>query len=366
METTYNLAETVPERPARRVSTPLPAPVSGRLATRCSYEVSYEPDSDAPLADDVLACIRFGSHRVAQDQQGDPRQINIALAQTGSTPVAEVWRSHLPVEHAWADGFGYAHNGEVLFGQVHLTEHEIADLDRATTRAYARIDLLLRAHGYPCWLRMWNFLAQINQGEGDSERYRQFSQGRYHALALKPGFETQLPAATAIGTYDSGMTVYFLAAREPGEQIENPRQVSAFRYPTVYGPKSPSFSRAKLKRWAGDTHLFVSGTASVVGHHSLHPDDALAQLEETWRNLEALLRQAAAQKPTEHFKAAGLKVYLRHAEDWPALLPRVRELFGADVPLLCLAGDICRRDLLIEIEGLFTPSELPLSRRVGA
>ena len=344
---------------------PLRAPNSSTSSTyRCSYRIGYEADSAATLDADVLAWIRFGNGLATQP---DPRQVNIALTQTGTAPVAEVWRSRLPVEHGWADGIGYSHNGEVLFGQLRLEERDIADLNRATTRAYVRIDLLLRRLGYPHWLRMWNFLGQINHGEGDAERYRQFSRGRCHALALKPDFEAQLPAATTIGTQGSGMTVYFLAARESGEQVENPRQVSAFHYPAAYGPRSPSFSRATLKHWTDGIHLFVSGTASVVGHRSLHPGDPLAQLDETHRNFESLLKHAASLKPSAGpFRAAGLKIYIRNNEHLPSLLPRARQLFGEEVPLLCLAGDICRRDLLLEIEGLFTATPLLALRGAAA
>ena len=330
----------------------------------CSYQLSHEPDSDETLDHDVLARIHFGTDlSTAQDA----REVNIALPQTGGAPVAEVWRSRRPVEHGWADGLGYAHNGEVLFGHLRLEEGELTDLIHATAHAYLRIDLLLRRLGYPCWLRMWNFLGHINHGEGDAERYRQFSQGRHEALALKPGFEGRLPAATAIGTQEGGMTVYFLAARDPGAQVENPRQVSAFRYPPTYGPKSPSFSRACLKRWADCSHLFVSGTASVVGHRTLHPGDLLAQLDETHRNFEALLGEASAFEPAAGpFRAAALKVYIRPGHEDPALLPRVRQLFGDRVPLLCLVGDICRRDLLLEIEGLFTATAHSASAQAAA
>lgn len=331
---------------------------------RCSYHVAYEADSNGPLDRDVLANVRFGSHLPAPP---DPRQVNVALPQTGTAPMAEVWRSRLPVEHGWTDGFGYAHNGEVLFGQIRLEEHDIADLHRATTRVYVRIDLLLRRLGYPCWLRVWNLLGRINHGEGDAERYRQFNEGRYHALALKPGFESKLPAASAIGTEDDGLTVYFLAAREHGEQVENPRQLSAFRYPAAYGPRSPSFSRATLKHWADGVHLFVSGTASVVGHESLHPGDPLAQLDETWRNFEALLQRASSLRPLAGpFRAAALKVFVRLKQQAPLLLARARQLFGEEVPLICVTGDICRRDLLVEIEGLYTAAPLPASLRAAA
>ena len=328
---------------------------------RCSYQVAYEAHSDAAIDSDVLARICFGSGLAISP---DARQINIVLPQIGTNTLAEVWRSRLPVQHGWAESCGYAHNGEVLFGHLRLEAHDIADLRGATTDAYERIDLLLRRMDYPYRLRMWNFVSRINDGEGDAERYRQFSQGRHDALALQPGFEPGLPAATAIGTQDSGLTVYFLAAREPGEQVENPRQLSAFHYPAVYGPGSPSFSRATLKHWTDSIHLFVSGTASVVGHASQHPNNALAQLEETYRNFEALLRQAASRKPLAGpFRAAALKIFIRDSESAPRLLPRAQQLFGVNVPLLCLSGDICRADLLIEIEGLFIAAPLPASRQ---
>ena len=323
---------------------------------RCSYHVSYEADSDpeAVVGDDVLAHIRFGS---ALRLHSDPRRINVALPQLSTAPLAEVWRSRCPVVRGHDHDVVYACNGDVLFGQLRLDGPELADLDHATTHAYRRIEALMQGQGYPYPLRMWNFVPHINYGRGDAERYRLFSQGRFNSLASKAGFETVLPAATAIGTREQGVTLYFLAAREPGEQVENPRQVSAFHYPPVYGPTSPSFSRAYLKHWADGIHLFVSGTASVVGHRSLHPRDPLAQLDETHRNIAALLERAAELKPTAGpFHTAALKMYVRNAEDWPLLLPRVQSLFGRDTPLLALAGDICRRDLLLEIEGLYTAS----------
>jgi len=355
---------------ADRSATPTANPSSSMAPEtktyRCSYEVAYETDSDAALGEDVLAWLQFGRRPdVRTGPEVDPRRVHVPLPQVGGPRLAEVWRSRTPVEHGWSDGFGYAHNGEVLFGQLHLQEHEIANLDRATTRGYVHIDLLLRRLGYPCWLRTWNFVSHINHGVGDAERYRQFSQGRYNALALKPGFEAQLPAATAIGTDGGGMTLCFLAARDAGEQIENPRQVSAFRYPAAYGPRSPSFSRANLKHWADRLHLFVSGTASVVGYQSLHPGDPLAQLEETVRNFDALLQQAARHEPAAGpFHPAVIKIYLRPGLAVPALLQRARQLFGATVPLLCLTGEICRGDLLIEIEGVYVA--LPRAVSEGA
>ena len=80
-------------------------------------------------------------------------------------------------------------------------------------------------------------------------------------------------AATAIGlpSPPDQLHVHWLATKQPGIAIENPRQVSAFAYPRDYGPVAPGFSRAMLL--PGDTPLLlISGTASIVGHASQHPD----------------------------------------------------------------------------------------------
>lgn len=318
-------------------------PAASPLQTR------YAPVG-SPMAAYTLARLRFGTGLAHSD---DPRDVIVPLS-APDICFDEIWTSPLPVEQGHADGFGYAHNGEVLFAQIHLSEADLGNLDRATLRLYARTDTLLRKLGYPCWLRVWHYLANITQGDGDGERYRQFAQGRYHALALKPGFETQLPAATAIGTHGEGMTVFLLAAKLPGLQIENPRQTSAFRYPREYGPRSPSFSRATLKQWAGESHLYVSGTASIVGHESRHTGDAVAQLDEIHRNIEALLEQAAPHLPGSSLHPQQLKLYLRDRELLEPAQARARQLFGADTPLLVLEGDICRNDLLLEVEGLYT------------
>ena len=52
------------------------------------------------------------------------------------------------------------------------------------------------------------------------------------------------------------------------------------------------FARAALVPNGRGAQLLVSGTASIVGHESLHLGDPEAQLEETARNFEALVESA--------------------------------------------------------------------------
>ena len=330
-------------------------PVSGQRP----YSLSYVADAAAHADDRTLACIRFGRGLAAAT---DPRLVHVDLAQLGDAPLAQRWQSPTPVASGRDDGIGYAHNGEVLFGSLRLEESQLTHMDHAAFRAYVRMDRLMQKFGYPCWLRVWIYMGGITRGEGDAERYRQFSLGRHRALSLKPGFELNLPAATAIGTHGEGLTIYFLAGKAPGIQVENPRQVSAFNYPREYGPRSPSFSRATLKPWRGGAHLYVSGTASIVGHASQHLDDPAMQLTEVANNIRALVQNALdhhyAGKSLADCQALGLKLYLRDRRHFAALRERLPQLLGADTTVMCMEGDICRRDLLLEVEGVYAMPEV--------
>jgi chorismate lyase/3-hydroxybenzoate synthase len=97
--------------------------------------------------------------------------------------------------------------------------------------------------------------------------------------------------------------------------------------------------------------LFVSGTASIVGHASRHEGDVRAQVEETVRNLEEVARSSGV---PAHDREWFLKVYLRDAEDLEPVHAHLREAFGADTPMLFLRADVCRPELALEIEGVVT------------
>ena len=155
------------------------------------------------------------------------------------------------------------------------------------------------------------------------------------------------PAATAIGHRGKPrrLQVYARSAAGDGRALENPRQVSAWEYPRQYGPTAPSFARAMLLPQGG---LAISGTAAVIGHASRHGGDVTAQLGEAVANLEALLERAAMPA----FDATSpLKVYLRHPQDADAVRAALARHLDDAVPRILLQGDICRAELLVEIDG---------------
>jgi chorismate lyase/3-hydroxybenzoate synthase len=250
----------------------------------------------------------------------------------------------------------YVSDGQWLHGCA-VADDRDGGVHAATQRAYA--DLFNVLASTPCThlLRLWNYLADINLETNGSERYRQFNAGRQQAFldVRRDAFEGS-PAACALGTHGGPLRVYFLAGRTPPIPVENPRQVSAYRYPETYGPRAPTFSRGALADVGhGRQALFISGTASIVGHQSVHIGDVRRQTEESLANVAAV-RDAAAARAGRPFAASEMfyTVYVRHADD----LAAVRDVFERTIGPTSLAAreatylhaDICRADLLVEIE----------------
>jgi chorismate lyase / 3-hydroxybenzoate synthase len=301
----------------------------------------------------TLAEFHFGESQTARD----PRHIPVALPLLGGDQRIERWSTDSPVASATFGDFNYAHDGDYLFASLVVPRERCGDVERLTRSSYLHLDHLMRSRGYPYWLRAWNYLVDITGGDGEAERYRRFNAGRYSAVGLSSGVEQNLPAASALGSESGGFVLCCLAGKRPGTQIENPRQLSASLYPPRYGLRSPMFARAALVPNGRGAQLLISGTASIVGHESLHIGDAQAQLEETARNFEALvdtaMRADSSRPPASRVRLESLKVYLRNPDDYARLLPRVRQLFAVEAAPLVLRADICRRELLVEVEGTY-------------
>ena len=302
---------------------------------------------------DTLAVFGFGPASPARDAVGDARYLRVPLAPLGA-PMLEVWRGTGPVRGGFDDGIAHADDGELQFGVLELRGAEAEDMLTASELAYAKASAFWRRSGFPHLLRIWNYLDAITAGEGDDERYRQFCVGRVRGLGEIQ--TSALPAATAIGCPpgERVLQVYWLAARRPGTPLENPRQLSAWRYPREYGPQAPSFARALLPP-SSALPLFVSGTASIVGHASQHPGSLAAQLDETLANLDTVLAAARRQRPELPATLGALsrlKVYVPDAAQAHVVEALLRERLGDAVPWLLLHGEVCRRELRVEIEGM--------------
>ena len=249
------------------------------------------------------------------------------------------------------------HNGEVMFAAVSVpVAHEGDDaFGEATFAAYCALFDALKQSGYPHLLRVWNSIPGINGDDAGLERYRRFNLQRYRAYQdSNTPTPASAPAACALGSLGGPFVLHCLASRTPAEAIENPRQVSAYRYPQQYGPRAPYFSRAALWRGAESDVLFVSGTASIVGHETMHRGDVVAQTRETLANLSAVLAEAVRHgaRGVTTLSDLMLKVYVRDAQS-TELIRGVLIEHGLDAGgALFLHADICRAELLMEIEAI--------------
>ena len=319
-----------------------------------SVRFLHSVDPRQLLGPQVLAVFGFGANAPAAI--GDPRYLRVDLEPLAGTNIYEVWTCDQLVRPWKLGGAQGARSDTLCFGWINQPEPAGPDdfgIRAAAEQAYLSLMQVTGNSEHSHLLRIWNYFDAITDGEDDLERYRQFCVGRGAGLALS---REQLPAATAIGQQAKPrqLQMYWLSATRPGAAIENPRQTPAYYYPRRYGPKSPSFARAMVGADSDRLPLMLSGTAAVVGHDSHHREDLALQVAETFRNFDALLG-AASQRGACRSRRFGrhslLKVYLRQADDLPQADALLRQYLADDVPRLFLRGDICRRELLIEIDG---------------
>jgi enamine deaminase RidA (YjgF/YER057c/UK114 family) len=280
-------------------------------------------------------------------------------------PLCEVWRLAAdrdaePFTRSLREGrVLYSHSGELLFGSVTVEEEGVSGegssaLRRATMMAYQDIFAVLEETQHRHLIRVWNYLPDINREADGDERYRHFNAARQCAFQ-NAGRSTvgTVPAACALGSpAGSPISIYFLASRRPPTMLENPRQTSAYFYPPKFGTYSPTFSRACLLSGSAGTNLFVSGTASIVGHETLHCGDVTAQTRETLTNIDALLDEANRVVGAAHYSLNSLKfkVYVRRVSDFAATMRVLSAALDSSTTIVYLQADVCREDLLVEIE----------------
>ncbi len=286
-----------------------------------------------------------------------PGDLPTDLAWLGGDLEHECWQTG-SITHGSEDGVQWsAGNGLIAMSMIVPCDAQ-TDLAGPTCAAYQRLLGLAWRHGYDSLLRIWNYIPAINAGDGDTERYRRFCVGRSRALEQSGVGEHQLCAATAVGTHGERLIIHALAGQVPAVAIENPRQTAAYRYPRIHGPRSPSFARASaIARDTGEQALLISGTSSIVGHETIHPGDTQAQLDETILNLEALLAEAARRLRSPALarfdERSLLRVYLRDRAWSDTVAERLRAQWP-EVRFAIVEADICRSDLMVEIEAFHT------------
>lgn len=315
----------------------------------------YLPRS-AANSDNILAKVVFDARCIASAAEG---YISTGLALLEGEAVCEIFAaSTAAVVRGQSENSSWAKTDDFMLLAFWADESVYGGLQQATEHSYNSLLRICREQGYPFLVKVWNYFSDINQIDGELERYRQFCVGRFDAFTNHGIGEEQFPSACALGHSGGDLLIYVLASKVQVQHIENPQQASAYHYPVEYGPRSPSFARATLVEIGKATRVFMSGTASVVGHVTVHPDNLEMQIQVTLENLDCLLRFIAAKYPGQagvaepEFAAEVLKVYVRHKSDLDLIKSRVSRAYPS-VATVYVAADICRSDLLLEIDGVW-------------
>ena len=229
--------------------------------------------------------------------------------------------------------------------------------------------------GFDQVVRTWLYVNHITSDEDGRQRYQEMNRARtdiYQDIRFGANAraahapEKIYPASTGIGTRGThiAMSCMALDSKRPDVflmPLENPQQTSAYDYQAEYSPQSPKFSRAMAVVQGHFVATLVSGTASIVNSKTCYPDDIVRQTAQTIENIERLI--APENFALHGLPGAGatlndiakLRVYVKHQEDYEKCR-EVCERRLPRIPAIYLHADICRPDLLMEIEAVaFSP-----------
>ncbi len=248
------------------------------------------------------------------------------------------------------------------------TRLSVPEFQQRTEEAYGLISRRLHERNgranHP--VRFWNYIPQIHRPEGGGlDRYMVFNAGRFAAcsnwLGGPESFSRSLATASGVGHHGADLVVHALATDAPGTAIDNPRQIPPYRYSRRFGPRPPCFARATIIRNEDDRQLvLVGGTASIRGENSMFAGDVVGQCGETFANLEALIGQASQAETGREASVQqsglgdfrDLRVYHTRREDRSQIAPLVDAAFPQLRRVEYVLADLCRAELLVEIEGL--------------
>jgi uncharacterized radical SAM superfamily Fe-S cluster-containing enzyme len=282
----------------------------------------------------------------------------------------DAWISEEPQQQSNREEgiFAISETREGLTGKIAITlpQDGMADALRSETdRIYRALFAFMQAQPEMRLLRIWNYIPAINAatpGYDDlTEMYHHFNKGRFDAYEGHYGVDRDkwsLPAASAVGTRDNVFTVEFFAVPTSPVYLENKAQTPAKDYSPKFGPLPPLFARGAIFDNQGQRLLVSSGTAAIKGEESLYGNDPQAQFMSAVDNLRILISQFNLRRHGVEFgfgleDLQLLRVYYRREEDKALLQDLARRTIDPDCCLVMVPADICREELLVEIEGTF-------------
>lgn len=262
------------------------------------------------------------------------------------------------IDYRMNNGFPYVvlenPDGRFLFAGGFHCDIMTFSIQQQSVEVFRLVSEVLHREGFPIEniIRQWNYIERITEFEGFDQHYQMFNNVRsnfYKQAAWSNGY----PAATGIGTNLGGVLVDIDAAvfTRPGcfaTPIDNKLQIAAHAYSAevleaAHEQKAtPKFERAKSMTFNGRKLIYISGTAAIRGEESLTDVGFERQLHITMENIAQLIDRAQLKM---------LRVYLKEKKYYK----EARELlnnYRLNIPIAYMCADVCRNELLIEIEGI--------------
>nr|WP_321406295.1 hypothetical protein [uncultured Carboxylicivirga sp.] len=243
------------------------------------------------------------------------------------------------------------------------------NINSSAIHAFEELITLLSEEGFTLneVVRQWNYIPEILsfevRNEKEQQHYQLFNEVRKHYYNQYRTIEGY-PAATGIGVAMGSVSIDICAIKPANNNsvysVNNPEQLNAYHYrqDVLVGElaegleikQAPQFERAKLV--TDNNTLFISGTASIKGQYTIGLNNALEQTQTTLElihNLKLAAKQTAKNLNENSLNFSYARIYIKKAEDFESVMSIcTNEL--PNTPLNFVQADICRDNLLVEIE----------------
>jgi len=219
-------------------------------------------------------------------------------------------------------------------------------------RMLDRADRILRENGasYGDVVRTWFYLSDILDWYAAFNKVRNEKYGEFGIMPGPDDTRLLLPASTGISgdtPSRAGTTMDLIAimgessSRLAVKQLTNIAQLDAFRYESA-------FSRGAVIHESDVSLIQVSGTAAIDQQGKTQfVDDIHGQITCTFEKLEKLMdREGASLKDI-----AAATVFVKRPEHASVFWEMVRKRGLEEFPGVCIVADVCREELLFEIDG---------------
>jgi hypothetical protein len=243
------------------------------------------------------------------------------------------------------------------------------DTGKAADKAFSLMNEILESEQMSIdnLVRQWNYIGNILEIKDNCQNYQLFNEVRndyYTRFRKVKGY----PAATGVGMMHGGVILDFCAF-QPGidttiKPVENPHQLNAYEYNQqvlkgavasgIQAKHPPQFERALLIVNRKEAILHISGTASILGQETVGKGDIEKQTQVTINNMGLLsdagrLKNLVPGSSLSESRYSLLRVYVKRDFDFRRVREICQERYPG-VPAVFIRADICRDDLLMEVE----------------